>query len=93
MGEEPESEAILLLILDYWREEKGNRVCNPLILVKGLFPLLLLTLGGSWALWGREKHSCPALLDGRSTLSRDHQMSPDTVQCPWGVTGPPPPRP
>ena len=89
MGEEPENEAILLLILDSWRAEKGNRVCN-FDLSQGSLPLATADSWGILGTVGLGEASLPPLLDGRSTPSRDHPMSPDTVQCPWGATGPPP---
>ena len=54
MGEEPESEAILLLTLDSWRVEKGNRVSN-FDLSQGSLPLATADswgILGSWALGG-----------------------------------------
>lgn len=90
MGEEPENEAILLLILDSWRAEKGNRVCN-FDLSQGSLPLATADSWGILGTVGQGEASLPPLLDGRSTPSHDHPMSPDIVQCPWGATGHPPP--
>ena len=64
----------------------------PHSLVKGLFPLLLLTPGGSWALWGREKHPCPrCLMVGapRVVTTRCPQI---LSSVPGGQQDPPPPR-
>lgn len=84
MGEEPESEAILLLILDSWRMEKGNRVCN-FDLSQGSLPLATADSCGILGTVGQGAASLPSpLLDGRNTQSHDHQMSQILSSVPGG---------